>query len=279
MIAQRSIYLSHHWKDNKQDDENIRKLVQVIRGQGLHCEMTPENSVEVDDIVIEVAGKTSYLLAVITKPYQECINGSNTVDVCRYEFINAFKRKIPVIPILLHNDMRDQNKWVDRMGTFLLDVPFLDFTNPEIFAHPSVLDEKVKIIGRVLDKLQSESIRDSILSIDKEKHESKDEFCPIHHQSHQVFDWNCQKLLCSVCMQNRQHDQHNLEPVAELKQKIMNKTLSNPLESSVSQNILKLEAYHNHLLAKQKSLEKQKEAASQNIQNHFHKVISSCSKY
>jgi hypothetical protein len=80
-------------------------------------------------------------------------------------------------------------------------------------------------------------------------------------------------------MQNRQHDQHNLEPVAELKQKIMNKTLSNPLESSVSQNILKLEAYHNHLLAKQKSLEKQKEAASQNIQNHFHKVISSCSKY
>jgi hypothetical protein len=271
-----SVYVSFDWKFDQQDDEHVQQIIQELEKMELQVisAQNESNGTNIPDSLIEAMKNAKYMVIIVTKHYQERVNSSDVFDQCRYECINAFKKQIPVLPIVLHVNMKDPNQWMDRFGAFLTDYPFLDFSHPEIFQnHPHILHSKCYTIQKILAHVSQGhgSIQEAILSMEFLEKDKENEFCSVHHHLLQFYDANCHKLLCSHCLQGtHNHDNHQLVPIKEMIHPV-SKDATQLLEQ-IQKKCREWSQYHEFLVLQEMQLQKQKVRTERAIRKDFEQV-------
>jgi hypothetical protein len=228
-------------ENDTDDDEMIIDQLAASESQDeSHLISVPVDIDSISDIAIEKLNSSSIVLMFLSENYQTAINSSKSpLNSCRYEFLTAFSKTKPIIPIVIDEHMKSPKNWQSRVAVALTDYLYFDLSDERLYeSTDDLFSKKARLIMNcILQVAEGSSVKAEVqpssninevigsqLVITSAVPSSSilSEYCPIHHYQHRytLYDQDCHLPLCILCYHSSSssHRSHRICNILDLKE-------------------------------------------------------------
>ena len=134
MAAGTHVFLSHNWGYDQSGRDNHTRVSLVneeLKRIGYKTWFDEEKMVgNVAESMSEGIQETKVVIVFITRKYYEKVNGENSLDNCRREFIYTVQNKTPanMIAVVMEESMRNTKTWTGLIGFDLSANMYVDMS-------------------------------------------------------------------------------------------------------------------------------------------------------